>query len=372
MGLTKRKDGWYIEFFVVDDGKVLKLARGTPGAKLKRWKTGTHNKTLAQDQESIYKTELLKEKIISDKKVVSEKIKETTFGQWAETYLQLEKVKSLRSYKDRVETIRFQLIPFFGRKGLQDITIEDVENYRSQRKLRNGKEPSLQTVNNDHTILKHMLSIAEGKGLVQINLAKKVPMPDPQNERDRVLTNEEWERLLDAAPPHVKPIISIAYYLGMRLGEILRLTWDRVDLERGFIKLAGRDTKTGDARRVPMTPTIHGKLKDLSKVRSLVTNRVFLYKGRELGEVKTAVKTAIKRAGLHDFRFHDLRHCAATNFRRAGVDTVTAMEILGHKSDKMYRRYNNVSDADKLLAASKINTLITPADFAFPAKTVSR
>jgi integrase len=365
MGLTKRKDGWYVEFPVVDDGKVLQLARGAPGAKVKRWKTGTHSKTLAGQQEAMIKTDLMKGKI------TSERSKSVTFSQWAETYLQLEEVKSLRSYKDRVETVRYQLIPFFGRKELSDITAEDIENYRNQRKLRNGKEPSLQTINNDHTMLKHMLSVADRKGLLQMNVAKKVRMPDPKNERDRVLTKEEWERLVEAASPHIQPQLSIAYHLGMRLGEILKLTWDRVDLEAGFIKLGSRDTKTGDSRLVPMTPTIQQMLKELSKVKSLLTNRVFLYKGRAVGEIKTAVKTAIKRAGIHDFRFHDLRHCAATNFRRAGVDTVTAMKIVGHKSDKMHRRYNSVSEADLLNAVSQLNTLITPADSVVPAKTVS-
>jgi integrase len=355
MGLTKRKDGWYVEFPVVDDGKVLTLARGTPGAKLKRWKTLTTNKTMAQQQEAKIQTDLMMGKI------TSERTKLITFSQWAETYLQLEEVKSLRSIKDRVQTVRYQLIPFFGRMGLQDITAEDLENYRDQRKLRNGKKPSLQTVNNDHTILKHMLSVADRKGLIQTNIAKKVRMPDPKNERDRVLTKQEWERLIEAGSPHIKPILSVAYHLGMRLGEILKLTWDRVDLEAGFIKLGSRDTKTGYSRLVPMTPTIQQVLKELSKVKSLLTNRVFLYKGRAVGEIKTAVNTAIKRAGIQDFRFHDLRHCAATNFRRAGVDTVTAMKIVGHKSDKMHRRYNSVSEADLLHAVSQLNTLLTPA-----------
>jgi len=216
-----------------------------------------------------------------------------------------------------------------------------------------------------------MLGVAERKGLIHSNVAKKVRMPDPKNERDRVLTNEEWERFYEAASPHIKPIISIAYYLGLRLGEILKLTWDRVDLDRGFIKLGGRDTKTGESRLVPMPQPIQRMLKDLSKVRSLATNRVFLYKGKELGEIKTAVKSAIRRAGLQDFRLHDLRHCAATNLRRLGVDTLTAMKIIGHKSDKMHRRYNNISEEDLLLAASRLNTLITPAVFSVPAKTVS-
>lgn len=365
MGLTKRKDGWYVEFRVVDDDKVLSLSPNGAIGWMKRWKTGTTNKTVAKQWEAKIKADLLMGKI------GSQRSQTLSFTQWAEAYLQLGEVKALRSYKDRVETVRYQLIRFFGHKGLDAITPGEVEAYRTQRRRRDGGQPSLQTINNDHTMLKHMLSVAERKGLVQTNVAKKVRMPDPRNERDRVLTREEWVRFYGAASPHIKPILSIAYHLGMRLGEILPLTWDRVDLEGGFIKLAGRDTKTGEARLVPMTPPIQQMLKELSRVRSLVTSRVFLYEGKPIGEIKTAVKTGIRKAGLQDFRLHDLRHCAATNLRRAGVDTVTAMKIVGHKSDKMHRRYNNVSEADLLRAASKLNTLITPADSASPANIVN-
>ena len=77
--------------------------------------------------------------------------------------------------------------------------------------------------------------------------------------------------------------------------------------------------------------------------------------------------TAVRKAGIKNLRFHDLRHCAATNLRRAGVDTVTAMKIVGHKSEKMHKRYNSVSEADLRLAAKKLNsyqsnTVITPAN----------
>ncbi len=73
-----------------------------------------------------------------------------------------------------------------------------------------------------------------------------------------------------------------------------------------------------------------------------------------------AVNTTIRRVGIKDFSSHDLRHCAATNLRRAGVDPVTAMRIVGHQSDRMHRRYNNVNEADLLMAVAKLNTLITP------------
>jgi len=321
MGLTKRKDGWYVEFPVIDDGKVLTLARGTPGAKVKRWKTGTNNKTMAKQQEAIIKTELMKGII------KSEKTKCLSFAEWGAKYLELESVKKLRSYRDRVHTVQLQLIPFFGKKPLNEILPEDVETYRAQRMRRDGRKPSLGTINNDHIILKHVFSVAERRGIVIVNPAKKVPIPDADNERDRVLIEDEWQSLYEAAAPHIKPILLIAYQLGPRLGEIMKLTWDRVDLQRGFIKLRSTDTKTKEARLVPLTEDSRKCLIELSKVRSLSTSRVFLYDGKPINEIKNAFKTALRRAGVEDFRFHDLRHCAATNLRRAGIDSVTAMKI---------------------------------------------
>ncbi len=123
MGLTKRKDGWYVEFPVVDDGKVLQLARGTPGAKLKRWKTLTTNKTVAGQQEAKIKTDLMMGKISS------EKVKVITFGQWCEIYLKLESVKKLRTYVDRTQTIKYQLLPSFGMRKLNEISPENIEDY---------------------------------------------------------------------------------------------------------------------------------------------------------------------------------------------------------------------------------------------------
>ncbi len=356
MGLTRRKDGYYVEFHVLDDGKALTLASGVAGAKLKRWKTGTTNKTAAKQQETLIKTDLMKGIVKSDKAV-----KCPTFAEWGETYLSLEEVKALSTYQDRVESVRLQLIPFFGKKSLVDITPADVEAFRAQRKLRNGKAPTAATVNADHAFLKHILSVAERRGLVTTNIAKKVPIPDANNERDRVLTEEEWKRLYEAAPPHLKPILLLAYHVGPRFGEIISLTWDRVDLQRGFLKLRSVDTKTREPRLVPLTPAVIESLRELSKVRCVSSNQVFLYEGKPIQRIKRAFHTAVRNAGIENLRFHDLRHCAATNLRRAGVDTMTAMRIIGHKSERMHRRYNTVAESDLIAAVSKLNTLITPA-----------
>jgi integrase len=349
MGLTKRRDSYYVEFRVFDDGKTLRLATSIAGARLKRWKVGSLIKAVAKQQEALIKTELMKGLVLSPHTGAM------LFNEWGKAYLAFEEIRRLRSYKDREDIVLHQLIPFFGGKLLTEIKASDVENYRAQRRKRNGSVPALQTVNNDHIVLKHSLNVAIRRGLLTVNPASQVCVPDPHNERDRVLTDEEWARLYECALPHLKPILLVAYHLGQRLGEILSLTWDRVDLQRGLIALRAIDTKTRKPRQVPMTPAVRSAFTDLAKVRRIDTKQVFLYEGKPTKSIKTAFNAAKKAAGLDNFRFHDLRHCAATNPRRAGVDTATAMSIVGHKSEKMWKRYDTIDKRDLHTAASRLN-----------------
>jgi integrase len=125
-----------------------------------------------------------------------------------------------------------------------------------------------------------------------------------------------------------------------------------------------------------MTTPVKATLTDLSKVRDLAHRYVFVYKRNPVREVKTAFRTACKKAKIVNLRFHDLRHCAATNLRRAGVDTTTAMQIIGHKSPLMWKRYNSVAESDLITAANKLNTylsntVITPDDSSESAASVS-
>jgi integrase len=169
------------------------------------------------------------------------------------------------------------------------------------------------------------------------------------------------------SPSHLKPILLTGYHLGQRLGETLNLSWDRVDLQRGIITLRGVGTKTHKPRQVPMTAPVKAALTELSKVRDLAHKYVFVYHRNPVREVKTAFRMACKKAAIANLRFHDLRHCAATNLRRAGVDTTTAMQIIGHKSPLMWKRYNSLAESDLIIAANRLNTylsntVITPAD----------
>jgi len=103
-----------------------------------------------------------------------------------------------------------------------------------------------------------------------------------------------------------------------------------------------------------MTPDVKATLQRLAKIRSLSTRHVFLYNRQPLRDFRTTFRTTLTEAGLSDFRFHDLRHCAATNLRRTGIDTTTARQIVGHTSPQIWKRYNQIREEDLRQAASRL------------------
>ncbi len=153
-------------------------------------------------------------------------------------------------------TVNDRLIPFFGDQLLTDLQAHDVEVYRANRLRADGKPAALSTVIWDHAVLKAMLNKAIQRDLLEVNAASKVSLPTPRNERDRILADDEWTRLYHEVADHLRPIILVAYRVGMRYGEIVNLTWDRVDRERGVISWRALDTKTRRPRQIPMTADV--------------------------------------------------------------------------------------------------------------------
>jgi integrase len=162
------------------------------------------------------------------------------------------------------------------------------------------------------------------------------------NIRDRVLTEEEFAKLLEHSPKHLRPILICAYETGMRQGEILCLKWNEVDLARGFISLLPGQTKSGDGRKIPISP----RLKELLEALPKSYSHVFTYNGHGVVWVKRSFNRAREQAGLKDFRFHDLRHTFVTKARRAGVPDRVIMKITGHKTFSMLQRYDSIDEED--------------------------
>jgi integrase len=117
----------------------------------------------------------------------------------------------------------------------------------------------------------------------------------------------------------------------------------------------------GDGKARPSVGRCQAEVRSTHKERRLDTPRVFLYNGKPWKNPGTAFAAACRGAGIAGLRLHDLRHYAATNLRRAGVDTITAMKTIGHKSEQMHRQYNTIQSEDLHEAAAKRQTYtITP------------
>ena len=281
----------------------------------------------------------------------------TLFKTLAAWYLELPEVQAKRSY-DRDRQSLNRLLPFFGDRLLKDINPALVEAYRQRRFGQpSGRAPYGPTkpasVNRELAVFKTIFNKAVKNGKAAKNPGQGVKLLKENNERNRILSPDEYTLLLAYCPAHIKPVVKMAYYTGMRQGEILNLTWGQVDLKEGFIKLAPEHCKSNDGRLVPLTRELVEMFRAMP--RGLPAVKVFTYAGRQIGAIKTAFKTACRRAGIEDFTFHDLRHTAINNWRLQGHDYFRIMAATGHKTMTVFKRYNTVSKEElKALVGEKI------------------
>ena len=274
----------------------------------------------------------------------------TIFKTLAEWYLDLPEVKAKRSYSRDERSLK-KLLPVFGDKLLKDITPAMIEKYRQNRLSElsyRGTPTKPATVNREMALLKTIFNKAIANDKAEKTPVKGLKMLKENNARDRVLSEAEYLTLLSHCPGYLKPIVKTAYHTGMRQGEILSLTWGQVDLKEGFIKLNPEDTKTNEARLIPLTAELVEMFKAMP--RGLPQLRVFLKNGNPITCIRESFQSACRKANITDFTFHDLRHTFTTNMRRAGVHDSVIMAITGHKTTAMFLRYNTVGK-DELRAA---------------------
>ena len=148
--------------------------------------------------------------------------------------------------------------------------------------------------------------------------------------------------MYQSCPEDLKGLVLIAYYLPMRQSEILNLTWQEIDLKMGFIRLGGDRTKNKTGRVIPLhRPLIIEYLQ--SCPRPIHGGYVF---GENRRFNRKAYNKAVEAAGIVDFNFHDLRHCAMNNLRLAGNDHFVIKQASGAKTDSAFRRYNLVTEKE--------------------------
>lgn len=191
------------------------------------------------------------------------------------------------------------------------------------------------------------------------------PMPnvtklEEPKGRVRFLSDDERTRLLDACrkTPDLYAIVLLALSTGARRGEILGLRWRDVDLKRDVIILY--DTKNRDRRVLPLSGPALELMQGRSRVRQLTTDRVFPNSMRPKAEynIRRCWPEALKAAGIDDFRFHDLRHSAASYLAMNGATLAEIAEILGHRTLVMVKRYAHLSDSHVAKVVARMNATI--------------
>jgi integrase len=165
--------------------------------------------------------------------------------------------------------------------------------------------------------------------------------------------------MLNASPDYLKPILQCAYYTCMRRGEVLALTWGKVDLKVGFIRLKATDTKTDEAQSIPIGRELRevlGHLPVALDAQEKRTPYAFTRNGQRVKSIKRVFVRLRQQTGITNTVFHDFGHTATTNLRRAGVDALTAMKITGHKTMAVFKRYNTIDEQDLKVAQRRMDT----------------
>jgi integrase len=163
----------------------------------------------------------------------------------------------------------------------------------------------------------------------------------------------------------------MGYYTGMRKGEILNLTWDRVDLQNRMIRLQAEDTKDREKRNIPICNELYSLLVSMPNRLhdSGQGNHVFQFKGKPIRDIRTGLRLGCKKAKIKygrfekgGFIFHDLRHTFNTNMRKAGVAESVIMRVTGHSTREMFDRYNTIDESDTRQAVAQMVDFVQSVD----------
>ena len=252
-----------------------------------------------------------------------------------------------------------------GDYSLADITPALIAQYRdilAKSPSPRGKIHSPATVNRYLAVLSHLFTMMIKEwGWVEDNPLRKVTKPKEPRGRVRFLSDEERTRLLAECKKSESQYLYLAVVLALSTGgrrmEILGLSWNDVDFNRGIITL--HETKNGDRRILPLAGHALELMKQHNKVRYVTSHLVF--PGKNINnsvDLRTPFETALKRAEIADFRWHDLRHSCASYLAMNGASLAEIAEILGHKTLQMVKRYAHLSDAHTSKVVARMNEAI--------------
>jgi integrase len=252
-----------------------------------------------------------------------------------------------------------------GTRSLADMTpavIAEARDKLARGITVRGRQRGPGTVNRYMAALSHALTIAVKEwGWLEDNPLRKVTKAKEPRGRVRYLADGERGRLLEECRKSDSPDLYCAVVLALSTGarrmEILGLRWGQVDFARRAITLL--ETKNGEIRSLALVGHAFELMEERAKVRRIDTDLVF--PGRKKNrpvDLRTPFETAVKRVGIEDFRWHDLRHSSASYLAMNGATLAEIAEVLGHKTLAMVKRYAHLSQAHTTRVVESMNARI--------------
>ena len=316
-----------------------------PNGRIIRESTGTNEKTLAK--KILAKKRVL---VVEGRHLDKKQVPKTTFFDLCDQYWELwGKHKRMKGLSHMLEIWKQAI----GNVAIKDLSQRRIEQFLTRRMEED--KVSAATRNRHLTMLKAMFNKGIEWGLANGNPAGGIGRLRENGARTRFLDGDEIQRLLTAASEGFRPILITALHTGMRRGEILNLKWPDVDFKNRIITV--QDSKSGKKRMLPIDDTLYEALGVLPT--RFQQGYVFpspVKEGQPRFDFTRPFRNAVEKAGIHNFRFHDLRHTFASHLVMSGVDLMTVKELLGHASVTMTMRYSHLAPDHRMRAIKTLDT----------------
>jgi len=315
--------------------KALEESKETE-TKISHDSTSENRKACEKKPQTESKTQRYKPQVQSQKTLNSS----ITLGELSKKFLEWYKKQRRKSSYERHKYSAGNLLKFFGENTpVEEINLESVENYKSWR-LSQGIKPT--SINKELRFLATMINRAvEFEWIPKHKLYRRPILIKGVNDaRLRYLTDEEEKRLFSVVKnPLLRDILIFALNTGLRRCEILSLKWKNVDFENRYLILEPEQTKNKKWHVLPLNSAAWKVIENRLKEKAENCEYVFHRNGKPIKSIRTAFESALKRAEIKDFRFHDLRHTFASRLVQKNIDLYVIKELLNHSDIQTTQRY---------------------------------
>jgi integrase len=313
--------------------------------------TGTADKSPAQEYHDKLKASLWEQQRLGIKPRRS----------WKEAVVRwLAETSDKVTHKEDVRKLRW-LDAYLGDLMLDGITLDVIDRIKSE-KLKVAAKSSV----NRYLALIRSILLRARNDWEWVDRVPKVKMYKEGPARERSITVEQAEALLRELPKHQRDVVLFALATGLRQSNVVGLEWSHVNLHVAHAWIGADQSKNRKPIAVPLNATA---LAVLQRQLGKHPEKVFTYAGKPLGWANTrAWRNALKRAGIENFRWHDLRHTWASWHRQSGTPTHELQRLGGWRSSVMVERYAHLAPDHLAKAANRIDSLLGGYDLATPEK----